>query len=400
MLLAVAGMVLFVGLFGRAETQTSIPGAKPSRTEVNHAIELAAGYLERNCDSTGKFAYEVDVMTGKQSNSYDIIRHAGAMYALGMYNHAHPDPRAVEALVRAADFMRKNYIAPGFRPDQLVVWSKPLPEGDQPRDQYAELGGTALGIVGLAELRNVKREGISLSELKALGHFLLFLQKSDGSFVQKYDLRSGPVTNWHSLYYPGEAALAFVYLYEMDHSTVWLRAAGKALSYLAKGRVDLSSVPADHWALIATAKLLPHCGKDECGVERVQLIQYAVQVCTSILAEQWHGTALDGAFDPTGRTAPAATRLEGLLSALEFLPQDELRERIGAATNRGIAFLLRTQLSSGPYEGGLPGAFADNTKGRSVIRIDYLQHALCSWLRYESLSRGSVDSHGSRPQNN
>jgi hypothetical protein len=364
----------------------------PSPAQVSHAIELAAGYLERACGPDGKFVYKVDIGSGKESSSYDIVRHAGAMYALAMVNRAHPDPEAAAALLRAAKFLRQNYIGPGVRPGQLVVWSQPLVETSRDphsksRERYAELGGTGLGLVALAAAREVDPNSVPLEDLQALGRFALFLQRDDGSFVHKYSERSGPVSNWEILYYPGEAALGFIALYEADHSPQWLGAAGKALAYLAKTRVGLSRVPADHWALIATAKLFPYCADSGCVVSREDLVRHANQVCESILRDQFKGAAavgLDGAFDPTGRTAPAATRLEGLLAALEFLPKGELRDKIEAATSRGVTFLMRTQVVSGPEAGGMPGSALTRVLDSSQIRIDYVQHALCAWLRYSA----------------
>lgn len=49
-----------------------------------------------------------------------------------------------------------------------------------------------------------------------------------------------------------------------------------------------------------------------------------------------------------------------------------------ATVERGIAFLLRAQISSGPYAGGVLGSM----NGDTFVRIDYVQHALCAWLRY------------------
>lgn len=364
------------------QSGNSNTGLSPTREQLDQAINLAAGYLERACHRDGKFAYEVDIATGRESDSYNIVRHAGAIYALGMYNRSHPDPEAVDIMVRAAEYMRINYVSAGPQPGQLVVWSKPLEGNAQPKGQFAELGGTALGVVALAEVRLVRPDIVPLKDLQAMGRFLLSLQKEDGSFVQKYNLESGPIPKWAVLYYPGEAALAFGYLYEEDHSIQWLAAAGKALAYLAKTREGRSSVPADHWALIATDKMFPYCGGTVCSTSREVLVRHAVQVCNSILKEQLSGTELDGAFDPTGRTAPTATRMEGLLSALQFLPHDELSRRIQSATLRGLSFLLRAQIRSGPYRGGLPGAYVLQERGASGIRIDYLQHAIGAWIRY------------------
>jgi len=357
----------------------------PSRAQVSRAIAAAARYLEHACGPDGRFAYRIDLGTGQETNSYNIVRHAGAMYALAALNRSRPDPQAVDAMLRAADYLQQNYIGPGVRPGQMVVWSAPLPHRSD-----AELGATGLGLVALVEAHDINPSSVSLDQLRGLGRFLLFLQRDDGSFVSKYRVESGPVLDWGSLYYPGEAALGLIALYEADHSPRWLDAAAKALSYLAKSRAGLSTVPADHWALIATAKLLPDCEQSACPASRKELVRHAIQVSNSILHEQITNTALpslDGAFDAGGRTAPAATRLEGLLAALEFLPKesDELRSQIETATGRGVEFLLRAQIISGPYSGGIPGAVGEGAKSASTVRIDYVQHALCAWLLYQQL---------------
>lgn len=352
----------------------------PSRGNVHRAIELATDYLERACSADGKFVYLVDVGSGREISSYNVLRHSGAIYALAMANQLSADKKAGESMIRAAAFLRQNYIGPGPQAGQLAVWSKPLSRGLD--GQFAELGGTGLGLVALAAVRKADPKAVPLRDLQALGRFILFLQQDDGSFVHKYLAKTGRVANWQSLYYPGEAALGLIALYEEDHSREWLEAAIKALIYLANSRAGLATVPADHWALIATAKLLPYCDTTTCTPLRERLIRHAAQICSSVLREQVRGTSgtgADGAFDLTGRTAPAATRLEGLVAALQFLPKGELREKIMEAIPRSIAFLLRAQVTSGPYSGGMPGsALAADSR----IRIDYVQHALCAWIMY------------------
>jgi hypothetical protein len=62
--------------------------------------------------------------------------------------------------------------------------------------------------------------------------------------------------------------------------------------------------------------------------------------------------------------------MEGLLATLEFLPKTEFRAKVEAAARRGVAFLLRAQIKSGPYAGGIPGAYLAGAPGTSEIRID------------------------------
>jgi hypothetical protein len=373
------------------------PGSAIPPTRISRAVVVATEYLERNCDTNGRFAYLVDTDSGQVSPSYNVVRHAGAIYALAMLNRLHPDANAVNTMVRAANFMRTTYIAPDARSNALAIWSHP-----PPLNKKAELGAAGLGLVSLAAMDQARPNAVPLDQLEALGRFVLFLQKPDGSFYSRYFADKGLDRDWKSLYYPGEAALGLVSLFELDHSRKWLAAAGKGLAYLAQSRQGLQEVPPDHWALIATAKLLPYYEQSACPVSRAELVQHAARICERFLREQVTSATdarVNGAFDPAGRTTPTAIRMEGLLAALEFLPKDNLRVRIEAAVQRGIVFLLNAQLTSGPYLGGMPGAVLAsgsprNVRSTSEIRIDYVQHALSAWLRYEELYQRPTGNRG------
>ncbi len=380
-----------------AQTSGAIRPRTPTRIadslslqQVRRAVALAAAYLEQACDGNGRFAYLVDTESGEVLSSYNIVRHAGAIYALAMLNRVHADSKAVNTMVRATNFVRANYLAPDARSSALAVWSRP-----PPANRKAELGAVGLGLVALSGVEQARPNAVPLAELQSLAKFVLFLQKPDGGFYSRYFADKGLDSQWQSLYYPGEAVLGLVRLYELDHSQRWLVAAGKGLAYLAKSRGGAQQVPPDHWALIATAKFLPYYGQSACPIPREELVRHAVQICERFVHEQIMNAAdarVNGAFDPAGRTTPTAIRMEGLLAALEFLPKDDtdLRARIEATVQRGIAFLVNAQIKSGPYAGGMPGAVLAsgsprNRQSASEIRIDYVQHALCAWLRYEKL---------------
>jgi hypothetical protein len=136
---------LLHGAVDAAHTTQGMPESTlPTRAQISQAIALSAGYMERACGPDGKFIYAIETHTGERASSYNIVRHAGAMYALAMLNRATPDQKAVDTMVRAASFMRQNYIWPGPHPGQMVVWSEP----NGPHSE-AELGATGLGLVAL-----------------------------------------------------------------------------------------------------------------------------------------------------------------------------------------------------------------------------------------------------------
>jgi predicted nuclease of predicted toxin-antitoxin system len=134
----------------------------------------------------------------------------------------------------------------------------------------------------------------------------------------------------------------------------------------------------------------------DCPLSRQALIDHGIEICQRILNEQIKFSPYPeciGGFTRSGRTTPTAVRLEGLLAALEFIPKDQtaLRTQILTASASGIRFLVRSQIKSGSFMGGIPGSIPLDTHKilpkndrSSEIRIDYVRHALCAMLRYRN----------------
>ncbi len=365
---------------------------------VQAAAHRAAHYLVKSVKADGTFLYRLNMdPTRAVKRKYNILRHAGTIYAMGMYHQRYPDPTLLSEMVRTGRYLRDEAVRPvPDRDGLLAVWSDPkVNNSDSPLQ--AKLGGTGLGLVALLSLEGIHPGFTPLEDLQALGRFIVFMQTEEGDFCSKYIPSTGGCSEkWRSLFYPGEAILGLLMLYERDPSKVWLDSAAKGMAYLANTRKDSDEVPVDHWALLATAKLLSGEKGTDLPVSRELLINHAVQICVVILESQVDNPKrpdYDGGFSKEGKTTPTATRLEGLQAALSFLPADrEIRQRIENAVARGIAFLLRAQVREGHYIGAFPRAVdyiheavrgADRFNSRvKEVRIDYVQHALSAMIQY------------------
>jgi hypothetical protein len=340
---------------------------------------------------------------------YNFLRHAGAIYALGQYEKSYSATNTLETIKRAAYFLKKASIAPiperfapvPIRNDMLAVWSVPAITGSGKPIQ-AKLGGTGLGLVALVGLEIIAPETTPLDYLRQLGHFILFMQKKDGSFYSKfYPHHGGKNDQWTSLYYPGEAALGLLMLYEIDPDPQWLQAAADTIAYLTRLREGRSRVEADHWALLATAKLLPLYDRCRQPLPREAIVNHAVQICESILATAAHypqSSMAHGCFTDDGRTTPTAIRMEGLLAVLDIIPDEKIaiKKQIVISARESIGFLMRSQVQSGEHAGAIPRAIRPLPQNHprytktfnrraTEVRIDYVQHALSAMLQYEQL---------------
>lgn len=375
---------------------------------LHSAINLGADYLVRNIESNGQFTYRVNLDTTRVVKpKYNTLRHAGAIYALCMYYEFSHSPKALEAAISASVFLKDSLMAPLIKHPQLIgIWSHGTINHDND-PSVIKLGGNGLGLLALAYLEKIKPGTTDIYVLQKMGDFILFMQKSNGGFYSKYysDDR-GKDDSWTSLYYPGEAALGLLMLYELDNDRKWLFAAAKALKYLTKLRANESIVEADHWALIATTILLKHYKDLELDIPAELFIDHGIQISKSILQaipQFASNSPYYGCMTTDGRTTPTSTRLEGLLSFVNVIPvqRESLILSILTVTNSGIGFLEKAQIRSGPFAGGITRALnipvndklnfgvTPDFRRDTEIRIDYVQHALCAWLQYYEMVYGA-----------
>ncbi len=359
---------------GTQVVPADIDPPRDERQVLREAIDAAAGYLVRACGPDGRFVYRVHLDDPTPLPRDNILRHAGAMYALAQHHRRWPSAEAAAALGRASRQL-EAHVAPGDG------WSAVF---STPAHREAKLGATGLALVAWT---HIDPPPVDLGSLRALGAFVRYMQAPDGRFVSKYFAGGGRDDGWQSLYYPGEAALGATLLAERDPGAGWEALAERALMYLHRERQGDVRVPLDHWALLATRAL------HRAGSLRAELQSHAEQICHSMLlanASPPPGHPLHGCFTGDGRTTPTATRLEGLIAALSFLDDQALRARIRREVDAGIGFLLRARVRGGPMDGAMPRALrlGDETDDEAgEVRIDYVQHALSAWMDYLALSR-------------
>lgn len=394
--------VLCVSAFSEPVTPHKSLAVKPTTAHVNEAIQRAATYLMKQVEANGQFEYRINLDSSIELEpKYNILRHAGSLFAMSTYYERQPTDEMKLAIKLGSDYLRNDSIASVLdNKNMLAVWSRPeVAQNSAP--VQAKLGGTGLGLVALLSADKIGVKNTPLKDLQALGEFLVYMQNPDGSFVSKYiPSQGGKQLDWHSLYYPGEAALGLVMLYQKDGDEKWLMSAVKTLQFLANKRKNAKEVEADHWALLATEQLLATDAFDTTGVSRELLIQHGVQVADTILKSQItspvKNTILYGGFTSDGRVTPSATRLEGLLAAYNFIPKThDVSQRLAKAIPLGILFLVRAQVVEGDFSGAFPRAVTKlygssedvrNFNRRATeVRIDYVQHALSALMQYRQL---------------
>lgn len=367
------------------------PPADPELAELAGSIDAAHDYLLGALDQDGRFEYRINLSGKKPKPKYNVLRHAGTVYALGDHYERNRSLGTKDAIARATRYLMTHYVRPpDGKPDNvLAVFSDPEEESLDTGKPEAKLGGAALALLALHAAHTTQSMDVDLEAMRGLGRFIVFMQKPDGSFESKYSETEG-FLNFRSLYYPGEAILALVRLYEVDPDPRWLEAAARGTAQLVRSREGDTNLPNDHWLMIAIEPLLQHYGDlKEPPIPKEEIAQHALALGLEMVEEQEYAAKSGGppgAFDHQGKCTPAATRLEGLIAlwrSMEGWGEQAQRERIRASIDDGVEFVQTCQVEEGPAAGGVlraqkPLASADARFNRrqSEIRIDYVQHAL------------------------
>lgn len=376
------------------------PAAQPPRgTDRDDRIEAMQAYLAAAVDAEGWFAYRRGG-EGKRLPGYNIVRHAGTILAMSQALAAgEGGPQLAAAVSTAARRLDLCCVRPvSLGRGALAVWRPArelsgagAPGADKQESAPLSLGATALGLIALIAADRHGLHEQPVERLRALGRFLLAMQREDGSFRSRW-FADGRPDDWRSLYYPGEAALALLWLAAVDPSpaqaALWRRAAVDALLALATERRDTAPVPADHWALIATGTLA--CLRAPLAAhERNAIEAHAWQIARSMWREQLAIEPFTGGFVSDERITPTATRLEGLLALGVWPFAAEPASRIAIVAGAGVGWLVKAIPASGAVPRHRPGSVGRQHPRHAEVRIDYVQHALSALLLARARDEGS-----------
>jgi len=390
------GIILIAGFLIIYPSLDAAVEARQNKISIKDSITLSAGYIKNSTLENGRFVYKRDIKSPDKKykdDQYNTIRHGGTLYSMLTYERLMNDDFLKKERIKASIYYRDNYIipAPQISKTVYVAVSKPEEEHFNFPGPQAKLGAAGMALTSLSPLYS--EDLIELDVLKGLGEFILFMQKSEGNFSYIYDLNAKKKNPQFKVrFYPGEAALGLLYLYEVDPQEKWLNASKKALLYRAKNRQNLGDdIIFDHWCMLATEKLFSIENNGLYPAEKKLLQSHCIQNANSIMPKQildkkhkYYGN-FEGGFGP----CDIGTIMEGMAAIYNSIDDEQTKEKIMKSMKAGNEFLSNTQIKKGSLKGGLPmhenWQDSDAAPNASIIRIDTVQHVLAGWVAYQHI---------------
>ncbi|MDB9314679.1 hypothetical protein PN462_16320 [Spirulina sp. CS-785/01] len=354
------------------------------------SAQAAGDYLQRGLEADGRFLYCYRPETETRQESYNILRHTGAISALlDLY-----------AVTGEEGYLSTSLEAIGY----LLQFIQPCPDPGVGtcvvENNQIKLGSNALAAIALAKYTELSQDKAYLPLVVELGKRLCSVQQKSGAFTHHQQLYSdGTVSGFVSALYPAEAIFALLRIHRLYPQGDWLTVAEKGLRYLLQEQLNgkKGSISQDHWLLCSLRELYRHSPKAE-------YLDFALKMVDAIAQNQTlNPPHIDwlGSFHSPPRSTATATRMEALCAAYELaqLAQNtEAVPKILQSLRLGIAFQLQTQVhpEQALYFNDpqlILGAF-HRSLDNFEIRIDYVQHNIFSILGLYSIFQQSVKPHG------
>jgi len=324
---------------------------------------------------------------GFESKSYNLLRHCGTTYSLMQLYDATKLPRYKVGGERALRWMVDQVRPmPGSSEGYVIAES---------RHKQAKLGGAGLAILALVTHARATGDMQYKPVMEGLANGICELQLPNGDFQNYVSMVPGkPPKRRRSIYYPGEAILGLIRLYQFDNNEKWLEHAVRGADFLVRDRWTLlwmqTYVPPDAWLMLALEELHEETGDP---VYR----DYAYLLANNMIKDQfiekapyfdWQGgyslsRKMDLIFGPMGtpRVTPAGSRMEGLTAVylLAEREQDQaMMDKIYRTIKAGCTFQISSMIRPEtaffyPDPAMATGGFR-HTCYKSLVQIDYNQH--------------------------
>jgi len=338
------------------------------KADNDQRIQSAARYLAESCGDDGRFVYEIDPHTGTEARAYSLSRHENTTLALIRYYEQEQSKTAFEAIQRALSFIEQNTRT--VTEDKEAIFDIPG-EAESLKPPRSSLGASAISLIALVEIEQVKPGMIPGKKLEAIAEHIRQNQKPDGSFYSVYSPHEGGYSDKPFIsYHQHMACLAMAKMYEQTKEKHYMQSALKALDYL----IEDDNTSGDYQYLIVLDEMSEFVKYTKSGPDKHYW--HSVKVLNSVYRD------MQRVNEKTSYSIPLGMMLEASRAGIKGIEPDHMKHyaEMPQRQKRVIKVLGKMQMG-GKYS----GAFIKGGIGRDRmnLRMNSTQHALSGLMSYQ-----------------
>lgn len=219
-----------------ARTYGSTAATPLTSEEFRTSIEAGAEWLKNAQESSGHFRYEYAPYAGTYASDDNIVRQAGALYALGEITRR--DTR--DSLALAHTIERAISYFESISKEDVVGGEAISCIANSDTSTKCALGATSLALIGILDYvqENPKEKAAYADHIRAYAEFIRAAQKENGGFRNTHHVGREKQSDAESPFSNGEALLALVRYYQYAPDPEVKAAIDDAFVYLAEKPYD------------------------------------------------------------------------------------------------------------------------------------------------------------------
>lgn len=206
---------------------------------INQLLDNTADFLAHQVNPDGSFIYGIKPRFDNEISGYNILRHAGTVWAMICQYGVSGDETLREPIQRAIDYMLDCVVYQ----DENTAYIYEEESGE------IKLGGCGICILALTEYMEVFRDQSYLDVCEKLGHGIVSMMNEEtGGYYHVFNRDFSLKEENRVVFYDGEATFALCRLYGVTGNDYWLDAAQKAVGhFIAEDYTQYE----DHWVAYA-----------------------------------------------------------------------------------------------------------------------------------------------------
>lgn len=330
---------------------------------ANPAIELGGEWFLNNQDPDAFLYYQYDASKDEHGDTHHSMREMGSLWSLTLLAEYLEDDRYWEAAQRGYDYFADTYV---YDEESDFTYINITPS-------KIKLGYNAFAILTLLELPEVEGRD---ETLRRLANGILHQQQEDGELKTFYFSERATGVD----YYPGEALLALVALYEETGDEQYLDAVELAFPWYRSYWLNNPNSAFIPWQTQAYVRYLEHR-------ENQEMVDF-VFLMSDYMLESYAADHYCGQFDH--ESIVTAVYVEGINKAYELAKEhgeNDRRQCYGRFIESGLELVISLQWTEeeplSAY-GGFVGS-----EGGTTMQVDRNQHAVMALMGAKEL--GLVD---------